>query len=136
MTPLFALAAKATTLRTVGEGLLAAYLGADPAARILAGTVLRGEAQSVEAVLFYADLRGFTAFADALPGRELIALLDECFACMVRPVNRHGGEVLKFLGDDCSRSSASKGMPTSGVADNVRAIADGIRARLSALFGG
>ena len=27
-------------------------------------------------------------------------------------------------------------MPTSGVADNVRAIADGIRARLSALFGG
>lgn len=99
VTPLFALAAKATTLRTVGEGLLAAYLGADPAARILAGTVLRGEAQSVEAVLFYADLRGFTAFADALPGRELIALLDECFACMVRPVNRHGGEVLKFLGD-------------------------------------
>ncbi len=34
-----------------------------------------------------------------MPGRELIALLDECFACMVRPVNRHGGEVLKFLGD-------------------------------------
>lgn len=99
VTSLFALAAKATMLRTVGEGLLATYLGADPAARVLAGTVLRGEALSVEAVLFYADLRGFTPFADALPGRELIALLDECFACMVRPVNRHGGEVLKFLGD-------------------------------------
>lgn len=99
LAPLFALAAKATTLRTVGEGLLATYLGADPAARVLAGTVLRGEAQSVEAVLFYTDLRGFTPFADTLPGRELIALLDECFACMVRPVNRHGGEVLKFMGD-------------------------------------
>ncbi len=44
LAPLFALAAKATTLRTIGEGLLATYLGADPAARILAGTVLRGEA--------------------------------------------------------------------------------------------
>lgn len=99
LAPLFALAAKATMLRTVGEGLLATYLGADPAARVLAGTVLRGEPQSVEAVLFYADLRGFTPFADTLSGRELFVLLDECFACMVRPVNRHGGEVLKFLGD-------------------------------------
>jgi adenylate cyclase len=97
--PLFALAVKATTLRTVGEGLLAAYLGTDPAARVLAGTVLRGEAQGVEAVLFYADLRAFTPLADTLPGRELIALLDDCFGCMVRPVTRYGGEILKFLGD-------------------------------------
>ena len=97
--PLFALAVKATALRAVGEGLLAAYLGSDPAARVLAGTVLRGEVQSIEAVLFYADLRAFTPLADTLPGRELIALLDECFDCMVRPVGRHGGEVLKFLGD-------------------------------------
>jgi adenylate cyclase len=97
--PPFALAVKATTLRMVGEGLLASYLGADPAARVLAGAVLRGEVQDVEAVLFYADLRAFTPLADTLPGRELIALLDDCFACMVRPVTRLGGEILKFLGD-------------------------------------
>ncbi len=97
--PVFALAVKATTMRSVGHGLLASYLGNDPAARVLSGAVQRGEVQSVEAVLFYADLRDFTALADTLPGRELIALLDECFDCMVRPVNRLGGEVLKFLGD-------------------------------------
>jgi adenylate cyclase len=34
-----------------------------------------------------------------LPGRELIGLLDECFDCMVRPIERLGGEVLKFMGD-------------------------------------
>ena len=51
--PVFALAAKATTLRAIGQGLLAAYLGDDPAARVLAGTVQRGEVQGVEAVLFY-----------------------------------------------------------------------------------
>jgi adenylate cyclase len=97
--PVFALAAKATTMRTIYEGLLAAYLGQDPAGRILSGTVHRGEVQGVEAVLFFTDLRGFTALADTLPGRDLILLLDDCFDCMVRPVTARGGEVLKFLGD-------------------------------------
>lgn len=97
--PVFALAAKAATMPLVHEGLLAAYLGQDPATRILAGTVQRGEVQGVEAVLFFTDLRGFTALADTLPGRDLIGLLDDCFDCMVRPVVARGGEVLKFLGD-------------------------------------
>lgn len=97
--PVFALAVKAVTTGAIGHGLLAAYLGDDPASRVFAGTVLRGGVQSVEAVLFYTDLRGFTALADVMPGPELIALLDECFECMVEPVAHHGGEVLKFLGD-------------------------------------
>ena len=97
--PVFAIAVKAVTMRALGHGLLAAYLGDDPASRVFAGTVQRGEVQSVEAVLFYTDLRGFTAIADTTPGRELIALLDECFECMAAPVARHGGEVLKFMGD-------------------------------------
>ena len=97
--PVLAIAVKAVTMRALGHGLLAAYLGDDPASRVFAGTVQRGEVQSVEAVLFYTDLRGFTAIADTTPGRELIALLDECFECMAAPVARHGGEVLKFMGD-------------------------------------
>jgi adenylate cyclase len=97
--PVFALAVKAVTMRSVVHGLLESYLGADPAQRVLAGTVRRGVVQGVEAVLLYADLRAFTPLADSLPGDQLIALLDGCFDCMVRPVNRHGGEVLKFLGD-------------------------------------
>jgi adenylate cyclase len=97
--PLFALAVKAVAIGAVGHDLLAAYLGDDPASRVYAGTVLRGSVQSVEAVLLYTDLRGFTALADVTPGPELIALLDECFECMVEPVAQGGGEVLKFLGD-------------------------------------
>ena len=97
--PLFGLAIKASTIGALGHGLLETYLGADPARRVLAGSVRRGEVSGVEAVLLYADLRSFTPFADTLPGNELMALLDGCFACMVRPVSKHGGEVLKFLGD-------------------------------------
>jgi len=97
--PVFALAVKAVTMRGLGHGLLAAYLGNDPAGRVFAGTVQRGEVQSVEAVLFFTDLRGFTALADTMPGRELIALLDDYFGCMVHPVVQRDGEVLKFMGD-------------------------------------
>lgn len=97
--PVFALAVKAIAIRGVFQGLLESYLGTDPAARVLSGTVQRGVVQGVEAVLLYADLRDFTRLADSLPGDQLIALLDGCFDCMVRPVNRHGGEVLKFMGD-------------------------------------
>ena len=88
--PVFALAAKAVAMRAVGQGLLAAYLGDDPASRVFAGTVQRGEVQSVEAIVFFTDLRGFTALADTMPGQELIALLDECFECMVAPVVKRG----------------------------------------------
>lgn len=97
--PVFAVAVKATSLRGIGHGLLAAYLGNDPASRVLSGTVLRGEVQSVEAVVFFTDLRGFTALADTMPGRELIALLDDYFNCMVPPIVARDGEVLKFMGD-------------------------------------
>jgi adenylate cyclase len=97
--PLFALAAKATTMRSISQGLLESYLGSDPARRVLAGTVRRGEVLGVEAVLLYADLRSFTPLADTLPGAELIALLDDCFDCMARPLTRLGGEILKFMGD-------------------------------------
>jgi adenylate cyclase len=86
-------------MRAMGQGLLEAYLGTDPAARVLAGTVRRGEVLDVEAVLFYADLRSFTPLADTLPGRDLLALLDGCFDCMARPLTRLGGEILKFMGD-------------------------------------
>jgi len=97
--PVFALAVKAVTMRALGHGLLAAYLGDDPASRVFAGTVQRGEVQSVEAVLFFTDLQGFTALADTTPGKELIALLDDYFGCMVQPVVQREGEVLKFMGD-------------------------------------
>ncbi|MBN9560130.1 MAG: adenylate/guanylate cyclase domain-containing protein [Alphaproteobacteria bacterium] len=97
--PVFAVAVKAATMRGVGHGLLATYLGRDPAERVLSGTILRGEVQNVRAVLLYADLRGFTQMAGVTADRELIAMLDDYFDCMVRPVMRRGGEILKFLGD-------------------------------------
>ena len=97
--PIFAVTIKAATMRSIGHGLLATYLGGDPANRVLSGTVLRGEVQAIEAVLFYADLRGFTELADTMSGEDLLATLDAYLDCMARPVAQRGGEILKFMGD-------------------------------------
>jgi len=97
--PLFALGVKATTMRSVGRGLLSTYLGQDPADRVLHGTIFRGDVERVDAVLFYADLRGFTHLADVMSGKDLVSMLDDYFDCMARPVVSRGGEILKFMGD-------------------------------------
>ena len=131
--PVFALAVKATSMRGIGHGLLAAYLGNDPASRVLSGTVLRGEVQSVEAVVFLTDLRGFTALADTMPGRELIVLLDDYFNCMVQPVTAHGGEVLKFMGDGMLAAFAVVAGNRAEVCASAVAAAEEVLARVDAL---
>ena len=84
---------------TIASGLLAAYLGDDAGRRVHAGAVERGSVESIRAVLWYADMRGFTATADATPGPVVIELLDEVFETLTSSLRPCGGQVLKFLGD-------------------------------------
>jgi len=131
--PVFAVAVKATSLRGIGHGLLAAYLGNDPASRVLSGTVLRGEVQSVEAVVLFTDLRGFTALADTMLGRELIVLLDDYFNCMVQPIVARDGEVLKFMGDGMLAAFAVVLDDRAEVCAAALAAAEEVLARVEAL---
>jgi len=84
---------------TIASGLLAAYLGADAGKRVHAGAVARGSVESIRAVLWYADIRGFTAIADATPGLAVIEMLDEVFETLTASLRARGGQVLKFMGD-------------------------------------
>ena len=84
---------------TIASGLLAAYLGADAGKRVHAGAVARGSVESIRAVLWYADIRGFTAIADATPGLAVIEMLDETFETLTASLRARGGQVLKFMGD-------------------------------------
>ena len=97
--PLMALSFKGIASNEISRTLLSTYLGTDPADRVLRGVVQRGSVQSLEAVLFYADLRGFTQLADSTPIAELVSMLDDYLDCMAGPVERRGGSVLKFMGD-------------------------------------
>jgi adenylate cyclase len=97
--PAVALAIVSDAEHTMAAGLLAAYLGADAGRRVHAGVVERGSVESIRAVLWYADIRGFTPLADATPGPVLVEMLDDIFETLAAALRSRGGEVLKFLGD-------------------------------------
>jgi adenylate cyclase len=84
---------------TIASGLLEAYLGGDAGRRVHAGAVERGSVERVRAVLWYADIRGFTAIADIVAGLVVIELLDEIFETLTASLRSRGGQVLKFMGD-------------------------------------
>jgi adenylate cyclase len=87
------------SLRDLSVNLLDAYVGRAAGQRILAGEVKRGDGQTIEAVLWYCDLRGFTRASDRLPRDAIIGLLNDYFSIMGGAVTGAGGEILKFMGD-------------------------------------
>jgi adenylate cyclase len=87
------------SLRDKATHLLDAYVGRAAGQRILAGEVKRGDGQTIEAVIWYCDLRGFTRASDTLPRDAVIALLNDYFDTMGDLVTNAGGEILKFMGD-------------------------------------
>lgn len=87
------------TMRRSTQSLLRTYLGAGPSDAVWNGTITRGERTTLEAVVMFTDLRGFTAYSDAAPEEELFEALNGYFDIVVRSVQAHGGDVLKFMGD-------------------------------------
>ena len=86
-------------LRRTAVNLLDTYLGHDTGERILGGQIRRGDMDTMRAVLWYCDLRGFTTLSESLPGGEVIELLNDYFQAMGSAVSEGDGEVLKFIGD-------------------------------------
>ena len=95
----FALRNALAAQRFASECLLRVYLGEHAAHKVIGGNFLRGNTEQIEAVIWFADMRGFTARSQRLPAPELIQQLDQYFDALVRPIQAHGGEVLKFIGD-------------------------------------
>lgn len=95
----FAHAYKTISTLSTGRVLMRTYLGADSSRRVLDGAIVRGKAETVQAVLWYSDLEGFTRIADTTGRDQLLSLLNEYADCLVSTIAEHGGEVLKFMGD-------------------------------------
>lgn len=79
--------------------LLSTYLGRDPAERVLRGAIVRGQADPIEAVIWFSDLRGYTKLSDTMAPDQVIPLLNDYGDCIVSAIHEQGGQVLKFIGD-------------------------------------
>ena len=97
--PRLALTVKTVLGLEITRNVVDAYVGPKTGRRILRGEIRRGATETIHAVIFHADLRGFTALSDRMARDELVPMLDEYLECIVQPVVDHGGEVLKFMGD-------------------------------------
>jgi adenylate cyclase len=97
--PGLALSVKCVSLARIAGTLVETYLGRDAGRRVLAGRIRRGVADTIGAVLWYSDLRGFTGITDRAAPQQLIPLLNDYAEAVISAVHDSGGDVLKLIGD-------------------------------------
>lgn len=97
--PVLQLVAETRVSRRIARTLLEVYVGKFAGARILAGEIERGSGTTLRAAIWTCDMRGFTMISETWPRDAVIECLNEYFDAMAVPVERHGGEILKFIGD-------------------------------------
>jgi adenylate cyclase len=103
------------------QNILDAYLGPNAGAKVLAGQIKRGDAQDIDAVIWFCDLRDSTPLADSMGRREFLALLNEYFECVLGPVLERQGEVLRFIGDAALAIFPVNGRPAEACAKALAA---------------
>lgn len=87
------------SLQRKAATLLDVYVGNRAGEKILGGQIRRGHTESMNAAIWLSDLRGFTALSDRLPAETVVDILNHYFDCQVAAIKKHGGDVLKYMGD-------------------------------------
>lgn len=99
LTPCLALAIKSAMLGRIAKTLVQTYLGRDPGKRVLEGSITRGTSASIEAVLWFSDLHGYTRICDRVQPTEIIPFLNDYAETVISAIHGEGGDVLKLIGD-------------------------------------
>ncbi|MBR0715818.1 adenylate/guanylate cyclase domain-containing protein [Bradyrhizobium liaoningense] len=97
--PVLALVSEIRIKNRLARTLLETYVGSHAGELILAGATRRGTGTTVRAAIMICDLRDFTKISDNWPRDDVIDLLNDYFDAMSEPIAKHGGEILKFIGD-------------------------------------
>jgi len=97
--PLFSLVTEIRLKNQLARTLLQTYVGPHASQQILDGATTRGSGTTVSAAIMICDLRNFTLLSGSQDRDRVIDILNEYFDLMADPIERHGGEILKFMGD-------------------------------------
>ena len=97
--PPFARVAEIYANMRKARNILDAYLGPHAGEKVLQGSIRRGDAEDIRAVIWFCDLRDSTPLADSMSRQEFLRLLNDYFECVLGPVLERGGQVLRFIGD-------------------------------------
>jgi adenylate cyclase len=97
--PTLAIAVKSVSLARIAATLVETYLGRDAGKRVLHGRIARGVAERIYAVLWFSDLRSYTAISDGAPPDQIIPFLNDYAGAVISAIHESGGDVLKLIGD-------------------------------------
>lgn len=121
----------------LAHNILTTYLGADAGGRVLSGQIKRGDGETIQAAIWYADLRGSTRMADTMSRQGFIDTLNSYFETIGRAVTDQGGEILSFVGDAMlAIFPAVNGESMAGPCEQAFTAALDARARLEAANAG
>lgn len=94
-----ALAARAVLQGHITKIIAETYLGSIAGTKVLNGQIRHGDGETIDAVIYYSDMRNSTAIADALGPEDYLKWLNTYFEATAGAVLQQGGEVLDFIGD-------------------------------------
>lgn len=86
-------------LRHMARTLMDTYVGPVAGQRVLDGEIRPGTGETIRAVIWFCDLKGFTPLSETLDTQPLLDMLNGYFEVMTHAIEDGGGEVLKFIGD-------------------------------------
>jgi len=90
---------EASVLHRSTVQILSTYVGRDAGARVLAGNIVRGDAEVISAVVLFIDINGFTTLSNQQPAKLVIETLNRVYDAVEPAIRANGGEILKFMGD-------------------------------------
>jgi adenylate cyclase len=86
-------------LRYLARSLMNTYVGKRTSEKVLAGMIKRGDADVINAALWFSDLRDFTHLTETLAPKQVLEMLNDYFEFVSAAVTAQGGEILRFIGD-------------------------------------
>ncbi len=97
--PLFGLRVELEHARYTSNTLMETYLGRQAARRVLGGAIRRGEGESINAIVLFADLRNFTRLVSQHTPADVVDTLSLYYEALAGPVDQFGGDIVKMMGD-------------------------------------
>ena len=61
--------------------------------------IMRARNITIDATVFFADLRGYTTFAERTSPTEVVAMLNRYFDVSTRVITAEGGTIVQYIGD-------------------------------------
>ncbi|WP_208996900.1 adenylate/guanylate cyclase domain-containing protein [Roseibium denhamense] len=127
-----ALAARATLESQISRTIADTYLGVTAARKVLDGQIRHGDGETIEAVIYYSDMRHSTSIAELLGPEAYLQYLNDYFAATAGAVQACQGEILDFIGDAVLGVFPTDGQSQKAAVRKAIAAADETRQRIKA----